>query len=152
MLRVHSGNDSFTTSTKLKKDGVYDKSELDELESNWADVEAKKNFIVSRIDDLAKKFPTNGFEIIPENSPPALNEVAFMEVKSLRGEIKTNNEDILKGTRNYNYIINKDRKNKLDSKVIDRITNRISYVRKRTKALADEQEILKQSNSKHTDY
>jgi hypothetical protein len=134
MLRVHSGNDSFTSSTKLKKDGIYDKSELDELESNWADVEAKKNFIISRIDDLAKKFPVNGFEVIPEGAPPKENEVAFREVKTLRGEIRHNDQDILKNTNNYNYIINKDRKNKLGSKVIDRITDRINGVRKRTKA------------------
>jgi hypothetical protein len=134
MLRAHSGNDSFTSSTKLKKDGIYDKSELEELESNWADVEAKKNFIISRIDDLAKKFPKYGFEVIPEDAPPKENEVAFREVKTLRGEIRHNDQDILKNTSNYNYITNKDRKNKLDSKVIDRVTNRINGVRKRTKA------------------
>lgn len=152
MLRVHAGNDSFITSTKLKKEGVYEKDELEELEANWADVEAQKNFIIGRIDELAKKFPTNGFDLVNEDAPPKENERYFKEVKTLRGEVKDQNQEISRNVSTYNYIINKDRKNKQDYKAIERITKRIDGVRKRTKALNQEQSNLKKSQNKHADY
>lgn len=123
MLRVH-GDSTFSKSQNINREGLYDKEELEEMEANWSEVETKRDFIVNRIDELAKKFPRTAMDQShrEEDTNPKLNEIALSEVKTLRGNIKSNQREMDEKKSRLNAIINKDKKNKRDLKHIERIT------------------------------
>ena len=123
MLRIH-GESTFSRSQNFTREGLYDKDEQEELEANWCEVEAKRDFIVNRIDELAKKFPRTAMEATnpPQTAEPRINETVLCEVKALRNNLRSN-QNALDGKKSrLNAIINKDKKNKRDLKHIERIT------------------------------
>ena len=73
MLVVHS-DQPFSKSLPLKR-GLTDfdnQEELKELRENLVEVEAKRNFIINRIEDLAKKFPRTAYDKTCSNLNPKL--------------------------------------------------------------------------------
>lgn len=153
MLVVHS-DQPFSKSLPLKR-GLTDfdnQEELKELRENLVEVEAKRNFIINRIGDLAKKFPRTAYDKTCSNNNPKLNEIELVEKVNIRHKIK-DNENFLDAKQNrLNIIVKEDRKNKRDMYHLARLTRKIDTIRKQTSDKKDALSKINVEKSKRVDY
>lgn len=136
MLVVHS-DAPFSKSQQLKRTEFENDDEIKELKESLQEVEAKRNFIVNRIEDLAKKFPRTGYEGSTIQENPKLNEIELHKKVNFQHEAKYNEVTMLEKQSRLNQIIKEDRKNKRDMYHIARVTRKIDTIRKDTKIQKD---------------
>lgn len=114
-------------------------------------MEEKRNFIINRIQSLAKKFPTR--PPIPEDPelPPGENESALYELNDLKNDARRNKHDIANRVSRLNHIINQDKKNKRDWINISRITHKISNIRSHTNEMKMNKSNYDEARNEHID-
>lgn len=119
MLKVRSNQ--FQCDQYLNDNGIYDDEEIKELRQDWGAVEKKRSSIIKKIDALLLDFPIN-----------------HNELTALRRERKALDTDIGWKQARLNAIVNRDQLNKRRLKKIEKLTDKIESVRKRTKELKDQ--------------
>lgn len=93
MYSLHS-----TSTISAKKNISFDKhrimneDEIREMQFNWEQVEAKRDFVVGRINSLAKKFPQGAYDPIDETVEPTENEMMFKNNVDIKSTVKNNEQ------------------------------------------------------------